>query len=133
MVLQRKLPSNCLLYFPSYLTLQVISIPEYAGQSCLILNNTLSAIELAGCSRITLRAYGTFGHDRGYLAGANTMDISKIGLDQGLRAQNITLIADAFRRIHELIVQRNTTADGIQPDGSFTQHGIIYNGNYGRD
>jgi hypothetical protein len=66
---------------------------------------------------------------------------------------NLTLITDAYRRIHlELAVEQGVGADGIRPDGSFgyvplgiivtscvlnescRQHGgLLYNGNYGKD
>lgn len=94
--------------------------------------------EVAGCSRITLRAFGTFGTNItgvGFLTGANTLDVAKIGLDQGLRSGNKSLVTDAFTKIHnEVVIQQNSTADGIRPDGSFGQHGgMLYNGNYGKD
>lgn len=117
---------------------QIILIPELVGETCIMLNDTLSANDLQGCSNITLRAYGTFDHNIngvGTLTGANTLDVAKIGLDQGLLVQNQTLVTDAYRRVHdEVVIEQNTTADGIRPDGSFGQHGgIVYNGNYGKD
>lgn len=103
-----------------------------------MLNSTLSSSELEGCSRITLRTYGTFDRDNGgvgYLTGANLLDVAKISLDQGLLTQNQSLVTDVYRRVHnEVVLQQETTADGIRPDGGFGQHGgIIYNGNYGKD
>lgn len=87
---------------------------------------------------MTLRSFGTFGsyiHGIGYLTGSNTLDVAKIGLDQGLRTLNQSLVTDAFGRVHaEVVIQQSTTAYGIRPDGSFGQHtGILYNGNYGKD
>ena len=117
---------------------QVIGIPEYVGQTCLMLNSTLLPSEADGCSRMILRAYGTFGHfinGIGYLTGSNTLDVAKIGLDQGLRSSNLSLVIDAYARVHaEVVIHQNVSADGIRPDGSFGQHdGILYNGNYGKD
>jgi hypothetical protein len=116
----------------------VILIPGYVGQACLLLNGTLSTTEIAGCSRITLRAFGTFNmyvNGLGFLTGANTLDVANIGLDQGLLSGNTSLVTDAFNRVHkEVIIQQSTSADGIRPDGSFGQHwGLLYNGNYGKD
>jgi hypothetical protein len=116
----------------------IILIPNLVGQTCLLLNDTLSVSELASCGNMTLRAFGTFDrivNGLGYLTGANTLDVAKIGLDHGLLVQNVTLIVDALGRVHnEVVVQQQTTADGIRPDGSFGQHGgMIYNGNYGKD
>ncbi|KAG1755247.1 polysaccharide lyase family 8 protein [Suillus paluster] len=90
------------------------------------------------CTHITLRAYGTFDHyinSIGYLTGSNTLDVAKIGIDQGLLVVNVSLITDTFRRVHEaIVVEQPIKSDGIRTDGSFSQHiGIIYNGNYGKD
>lgn len=116
----------------------VILIPELVSQSCLLLNDTLTPTQLGNCSHITLRAYGTLDHyvnGIGYITGANTLDIAKIGIDQGLLVVNVSLITDAFTRVHETVaIAQPVGSDGIRPDGTFGQHlGIIYNGNYGKD
>ena len=61
--------------------------------------------------------------------------MAKVGIDQGLLNVNISLLTDAYRRVHEeLGIRDGVEADGIRPDGSFGQHGgILYNGNYGKD
>jgi hypothetical protein len=102
------------------------------------LNGSLSDSQVADCNHITGRAYGTFDHNIngvGYLTGANTLDVAKVGIDQGLLNVNISLLTDAYRRVHEeLGIRDGFEADGIRPDGSFGQHGgILYNGNYGKD
>ena len=72
------------------------------------------------------RTYGTF--DRfvggvGYLTGANTLDVAHIALDYGLLNNNATVVADAYRRLHnEVIIIDGVRADGIRRDGSFGQH-----------
>ncbi|KAG0708897.1 polysaccharide lyase family 8 protein [Suillus ampliporus] len=116
----------------------IILIPELVSQSCLLLNDTLTPTQLGNCTHITLRAYGTFDHyinGIGYLTGSNTLDVAKIGIDQGLLVVNVSLITDAFRRVHEaVVIEQPIKSDGIRTDGSFSQHaGIIYNGNYGKD
>ncbi|KAG2366568.1 polysaccharide lyase family 8 protein [Suillus spraguei] len=116
----------------------VILIPELVSQSCLLLNDTLTPTQLGNCTHITLRAYGTFDHyvnGIGYITGANTLDLAKIGIDQGLLVVNVSLITDAFIRVHEtMVIEQPVGSDGIRADGSFGQHlGIIYNGNYGKD
>lgn len=127
-------------FFPLIFPLQIILVPGMVGQSCLLLNETLSTSQIEACDNMTLRAYSAFDnlvynvHGRSNLTGANTLDVAKIGLDQGLRVRNVSLITDAFRRIHyEVALQQNTSIDGIRSDGSFGQHGgVIYNGNYGK-
>lgn len=53
-----------------------------------------------------------------------------VGIDTGILTRNLSLITDAFTRVHnEVVVTSGVKADGIRPDGSFGQHtGIIYNG-----
>ncbi|KIJ68409.1 polysaccharide lyase family 8 protein [Hydnomerulius pinastri MD-312] len=116
----------------------IILIPEFVSETCLLINDTLSVTQAGNCSHITLRAYGTFDHyvnGLGYLTGANTLDVAKIGIDQGLRVTNVSMMFDAFQRVHDtLVIEQPVKADGIRVDGSFSQHsGILYNGNYGKD
>ncbi|KAG1825522.1 chondroitin AC/alginate lyase [Suillus subaureus] len=121
-----------LIKFPS-----VILIPGLVAESCLLLNDTLTYTQLGNCSNISLRAYGAFDHRYSFEAGANILDMAKTSLDQSLLVSNVSLLSDAYRRVHDtIVVQENisTMADGIQPDGSFSQYrGLLYNGNYGND
>ncbi|THH34186.1 hypothetical protein EUX98_g64 [Antrodiella citrinella] len=116
----------------------IILIPNLVSQSCLLIDGNLTASQSSNCTNISGRTYGTFDHsihNLGIATGANLLDIAKIGIDQGLRNLNTSIITDAYSRIHaEVVVQNAVTADGIRPDGSFGQHGgLIYNGNYGKD
>lgn len=103
--------------------LQIILIPELVGQSCLLVNDTLTATQLSNCSHINERAYGTFDHSIhgvGVLTGANTLDVAKIGIDEALLTVNASQVSDAYRRVHlELSIRDTIKADGIRPDGSF--------------
>ncbi|KAJ7181703.1 polysaccharide lyase family 8 protein [Mycena crocata] len=112
-----------------------IGTPNLVSMSCLLLNDTLLPAELEHCTTITGRAYGVFVTNVGFLTGANTLDVAKIGIDQALLTVNISMLTDAYRRVHaELTIATAVQADGIRPDGSFGQHGgILYNGNYGKD
>jgi hypothetical protein len=116
----------------------VILIPNILAQVCLLLDKPTAPLtpeQIGNCTRIVLRAYGTFDHGYGFSVGANTLDISKGGIDEGLLIGNLTMLSDAYNRIHrEVTIQTKVKADGIRPDGSFGQHtGLIYNGNYGKD
>ncbi|KAJ7293615.1 polysaccharide lyase family 8 protein [Mycena rebaudengoi] len=112
-----------------------IGTPLLAAMSCLLLDDSLTEDEVTGCTKITGRGYETFTSKPTFLTGANTLDVAKIGIDQALFTNNVSLITDAYRRIHaELVIFGGVRADGIKPDGSFSQHtGILYNGNYGKD
>lgn len=60
---------------------QIIGIPELVGESCLMLNDTLSTSQVSNCTHITGRAYATFGgpiNGVGLLTGANTLDVAKV-------------------------------------------------------
>ncbi|KAF8973957.1 polysaccharide lyase family 8 protein [Flammula alnicola] len=116
----------------------VILIPGWVGQVCLLLGDSLTTSESLGCQRMTSRSYGTFLtgiNGVSSITGANTMDIASIGIDLGLSTANTTLLTDAYNRVHqELTVKNGLKVDGIRADGSFGQHaGILYNGNYGKD
>ncbi|KAH0590691.1 hypothetical protein H2248_000821 [Termitomyces sp. 'cryptogamus'] len=116
----------------------VILIPTWVGQVCLLLGDSLTASEQSSCMLMTGRAYNTFQtgiSGVSAITGANTLDIASIGIDLGLSTSNATLVSDAYTRAHvELTIKDGIKADGIRADGSFGQHaGIIYNGNYGKD
>ncbi|RDB19288.1 Chondroitinase-AC [Hypsizygus marmoreus] len=109
----------------------VILIPGLVGQTCLLLDDTLSSAQLQSCIRMTKRSYE---YKVSELTGANTLDVASIGMDQALLTGNVDLLTDAYRRSHkELVIMDALRADGIRPDGAFGQHdGLLYNGNYGK-
>ncbi|KAJ7183601.1 polysaccharide lyase family 8 protein [Mycena filopes] len=116
----------------------IILIPTWVGQVCLSLGTSLSASELAGCTRMTGRAYNTLQtgvHNVSAITGANLLDIASVGIDLGLLLGNATTVAGGYDAVHgDLVFQDAVKADGIRPDGSFGQHvGLIYNGAYGKD
>jgi len=72
---------------------------------------------------MTSRAYGTFQsgiNGVSSITGSNTYDIASIGIDLGLSISNVSLILDAYNRVHEeLTIKNEVKADGIRADGSF--------------
>lgn len=72
---------------------------------------------------MTGRSFGTFGrtiNGLGILTGANALDVAKIEIDQALLTSNVSLLTDAYQRVHsELQIKNGTEADGIRLDGSF--------------
>ncbi|KAJ7629648.1 polysaccharide lyase family 8 protein [Mycena polygramma] len=116
----------------------IILIPTWVGQVCLSLGESLSASELAGCARMTRRAYNTLQtgiNGVSAITGANLLDIASVGIDLGLLQGNTSLVADGYAAVHgDLVFQDAVKADGIRSDGSFGQHaGLLYNGAYGKD
>ncbi|TFK57256.1 polysaccharide lyase family 8 protein [Heliocybe sulcata] len=116
----------------------VILIPNLVAETCLILADPVSSLtptQESNCTHITTRAYSTFTSGQGFVSGANILDIAKIGVDEGLRTSNASLLVDAFGKIHdEVQIHDAVASDGIRRDGSFGQHtGLLYNGNYGKD
>lgn len=113
--------------------------------------------ESAFCGRISTRTYHSFSngaHGISKLTAANVLDIAKISVDAGLLTNDVAIVTDAYRRVHEeMIIVNGEKVDGVRPDGSFGkpvwkavsekwrynfmdyagQHGgVIYNGNYGK-
>ena len=105
---------------------QIILIPGFLGKVCTLVREGLSESQFNNCNRMLARSYGTFDRSVwgiGYLTGANTLDVAHIALDYGLLNNNATIVADAYRRLHnEVIIVDGVGADGIRRDGSFGQH-----------
>ena len=58
--------------------------------------DTLSSSQVSNCTNILDRSFGTFGryvNGLGYLTGANTLDVAKIGIDSGLLTDAIFVIS----------------------------------------
>lgn len=136
--------------------LKLILIPRLVGQTCLLLDDTLIPPHLENCTLMTGRSYAAFnrpinGISGGILTGANALDVARIGMDNALLTNNLTMLVDAYQRVHlELVIQDTVFSDGIRSDGAFgmsdlsahpdfalmlpstAQHaGMLYNGNYG--
>ena len=72
---------------------------------------------------MTGRSFDSFDFDingLGDLTGANALDVATIGIDKALLKSNVSLLTDAFDRVHsELQIKNGTGVDGIRLDGSF--------------
>ena len=97
------------------------------GRVCNLVREELSESQFDSCNRMLARAYGSA--DRfieglgGSLTGANALDVASIALNYGLLNDNATVVADAYRRLHdEMLVVDDAMGDGIRRDGSFGQH-----------
>lgn len=105
----------------------IILIPTWVAQVCLLLGPSLSASELANCSLTTQRSFNTFSTGIvgvSNITGANTLGIASVGIDLGLFTSNASLVSNAYDRVHsEVLVKDGVKADGIRSDGSF---GYLY-------
>jgi len=82
----------------------------------LLLNDTLLATELGNCTHFASRSYATVGG----LTGANTLDVSQLGIDQALLTVDPGLLADGYSNARsELRVVSGIKVDGILSDGAF--------------
>lgn len=122
LVLERK-PTPTFIYLFLKHSSKIILIPDLVGQTCLILNETLTPAQFLHCTNITGRSFGSFDHNIngvGFLTGANTLDVAAIGIDQALLTVNVSMLTDAYRRIHlEMAIENTVMADGIRADGAF--------------
>ncbi|KAJ7581087.1 polysaccharide lyase family 8 protein [Mycena floridula] len=114
----------------------IILVPTWVAQVCLLLGSSLSASELASCQLVTGRSFDTFQtgiNGVSSITGANLLGIASIGIDLALLTSNSTMLADAYSRVHdEVTIKSGIKVDGIRADGTFGQHsGLTYNGNYG--
>ncbi|KAG8950420.1 hypothetical protein FRC04_007435 [Tulasnella sp. 424] len=141
-------PGNCPcgtpgMWNPNWFA-NVISIPQLSGEACLLYNDTLTAAQRTACVSIGDRAYVPSNDSItgiGILTGANALDLAYVGVSTGLLKYfggmegGAEQVANAYQRTHdELVVKSGLRVDGIQADGSFSQHnGILYDGNYGKD
>src|SRR6266568_3920010 len=93
------------------------------------MNETLSNTQWNNCTRIARRSYSTFVRPInrvGNLTGANALDIANIGIDLALLTNDVSILTDAYQRVHlELEVKNETKADGIRADGSFGEQSRI--------
>lgn len=102
----------------------VIGVPQTMGSIAILMRDELTPAEYDGIvNRILPR--GKIG-----MTGQNRVWVAGITLVRGLMMKDHALVSDAARVIGEEI--RVTTAEGVQPDFSFHQHGPqLQFGNYG--
>ncbi|KAG6827678.1 hypothetical protein H0H92_010809 [Tricholoma furcatifolium] len=113
--------------------LQVILIPRVAALTSLLMgSDNLSSSQVDFVKRMVMRSYE---YNVAGITGANTLDISRIGMDLALLTGDADFLAACYDRSHkELTIMNDVRADGIRADGAFGQHdGMLYNGNYGKD
>ena len=99
-----------------------IGAPRQLGYLLLQMQNELTATQIStGASKMAAGPART---------GQNQVWISSIAIYRGLLENNISRVSSGMDGVKETVVV--TTAEGIQPDYSFHQHGAqLYSGGYG--
>ncbi|KAI8092674.1 chondroitin AC/alginate lyase [Halteromyces radiatus] len=107
---------------------QVIEVPRYIGNICLLINNELSSAQRKQCIKFTSRSYSVVDQ----YSGVDLLNIVHNGISLALLQSNPLLIQDALDRVSKDVVIAPNGKDGIQVDGSYLFHDAqLYNGNYG--
>jgi chondroitin AC lyase len=107
-----------------------IAVPQELGESMVLLKEQLSPARLSSGLAILQRAYVARSTNSGTNTGQNRVDRAIAGIQRGIVAGSTAITQDAFLAIADTILV--TTAEGIQRDGSFHQHGAqLYNQGYG--
>ncbi|MBM4019595.1 MAG: hypothetical protein FJ288_14960, partial [Planctomycetes bacterium] len=102
-----------------------IGVPESLGKTLLLLGGEFPADLAPGASKILRRA------DEDDMTGQNTLWVCGVRVMRGCVEKSPDVAAAAFRRAADEV--KVTTAEGVQPDFSFHQHGaLLYSGGYGR-
>ncbi len=102
-----------------------IGVPLQMGRIALLEDEALGAGETAGIVKIMRRS-------KRPMTGQNLVWVNKITVMRGVLEQNPALIERAFERIEDSI--RITSAEGMQADFSFHQHGPqLYSHGYGAE
>ena len=102
-----------------------IGAPEALGRTLILLGDDFPADLMPAASKILKRA------ERQDMTGQNTLWVCGVRITRGCIEKQPEVVAAAFKRIADEV--RVSTAEGIQPDFSFHQHGPqLYSGGYGR-
>jgi chondroitin AC lyase len=109
-----------------------IAAPRSLGEIMILVEATLGEPRMtAGLSRIS-RAYVPRSNNTDTNTGANRSDRAYASLMRGLLAADLALVTESFLAIGDSIIV--TTAEGIQPDQTYQQHGAqLYIQGYGSD
>ncbi len=100
-----------------------IAVPRYLGELYLLMQKDLALAQLAAGLKIMERSGLR-------MTGANLVELARNVILRGCIEDSPELVAAAFARVAREI--RVTSGEGIQPDGSFHQHGAcLYVGGYG--
>ncbi|KAI8061422.1 chondroitin AC/alginate lyase [Gongronella butleri] len=115
------------LWMPNWYN-QVIAVPRFVGNICLLVRGSLTTWEQEQCIKFTRRSY-TMVEQHG---GTNLLDVVYNGVSWALLIDAPEWAADAFERASRDLVLALPGEDGLQVDGSYMYHDRqLYTGNYG--
>lgn len=107
-----------------------ISTPQRLSETMLLLQSELDSARFSSGLNIVARAYLPRSQNSGTNTGANRVDRAYASLNRGLLVKDAPLTTESFGAVGDTIVV--TTAEGIQPDFSYHQHGPqLHNASYG--
>lgn len=107
-----------------------ISVPQLLGKTLLLAHEALGEGRVGTGLAIVARAYRSRTNTTGTNTGANRIDRALASLTRGVIARDAALTTESFLAVGDTLV--STTAEGIQADGSFHQHGAQpQGGSYG--
>jgi len=98
-----------------------ISTPQSLSETMLLVQGELGAGRLSSGLNVVARAYLPRSQNSGTNTGANRVDRAYASLNRGLLSGNASLAGESFGAVSDTVIV--TTAEGIQPDYSFQQHG----------
>jgi chondroitin AC lyase len=107
-----------------------IGAPTRLGEIMLLIKMDLSPTQITSGANHLARAYMARNVYHDLNTGANRTDRAYVGIMRGILTANTNLVDESFGAIKDTVVI--TTAEGIQPDYSYHQHGPqLYIGGYG--
>ncbi|NBW96543.1 MAG: hypothetical protein EBR28_07375, partial [Planctomycetia bacterium] len=107
-----------------------INTPQLLGKTILLVQPQLTAAQITSGTTIIARSYYPRSYNAGTNTGENRQWRALATVLRGAITHDTTLTSEAFGAISDVYVV--TTGEGVQPDGSFHQHGAqLYNGGYG--
>jgi chondroitin AC lyase len=107
-----------------------IGAPTRLGEIMLLIKSELSPTQITSGASHLARAYMARNVYHDLNTGANRTDRAYVGIMRGILTEDTSLVNESFGAIKDTVVI--TTAEGIQPDYSYHQHGPqLYIGGYG--
>ena len=113
---------------------QSINTPQNLGEILLLMEPVVSAARLSAGLPLIARSYVSRTVNSGTNTGSNRVEQAYGSLLRGLLISDAALVVEAYLAMGDTILvnSAHASAEGVQPDGSFHQHGAqLYDGGYG--